>query len=239
MPVESRRTREPVTLTEQSAVAPPSSVMPSAQSPAVIDRQPGLFTLVEAQRVEAEAEAWRAVDTTQRASLEHFVEIYPAGEHASDARRLLQQLSEEQAVHALDLAEATPVNDFAASSEQREAEKLLSEISFAPSREWKEIVAALESYSEAWNTKDVAKILALRPTLGRRTVKEELSSTRSITMRIQPTSVPRIEGDRATVDCIHEVDQVFTDGTDKQNPGTKMTYVLVRRGGSWLIADSR
>ena len=108
-----------------------------------------------------------------------------------------------------------------------------------PSRDASGVIATLERYSDAWNTKDVADITAIRPGLGRRTVKEELSSVRSIVMRIRPTSVPRIEGDRATVECIHQVDQIFKDGIEKQNPGVRMTYVLVKRDGNWLIADSR
>jgi hypothetical protein len=101
------------------------------------------------------------------------------------------------------------------------------------------VIEALEKYSKAWNTKRVAQITALRPGLPRRTVQEELSSTSSLVMRIQPTSAPRIQGDHATVECIHQVDQVFTDGIKKQNPGVKMTYVLVRRGDNWLIEESR
>jgi hypothetical protein len=101
------------------------------------------------------------------------------------------------------------------------------------------VIAALEKYSDAWNTKRVAQITALRPGLPRRTVVQELSSASSIIMRIQPTSIPRIQGNRATVECIHQVDQVFTDGVEKQNLGVKMIYVLVRRGSNWLIEESR
>ncbi len=58
-------------------------------------------------------------------------------------------------------------------------------------------------------------------------------------MNIEPMSVPRIEGDRATVECIHQVSQVFSDGVEKQNPGMKMTYTLVKRGSNWLIEGAR
>jgi hypothetical protein len=101
------------------------------------------------------------------------------------------------------------------------------------------VIATLEKYSDAWTTKRVTQITELRPRLPRRTVEQELSSASSIVMRIRPTSVPRIQGNRATVECIHQVDQVFRDGVEKQNPGVKMTYVLVRRGSNWLIEESR
>jgi hypothetical protein len=103
----------------------------------------------------------------------------------------------------------------------------------------KAVVGALAKYSAAWNTKRAANITALRPGLPRRAVQQELSSVRSITMRIQPISAPTIQGNRATVECIHQVDQVFSDGVKKENPGIKMIYVLVRRDGNWLIEESR
>jgi hypothetical protein len=109
----------------------------------------------------------------------------------------------------------------------------------ALSADARQIIATLERYSNAWNAKRIAEITELRPKLSRRTVKEELSGASSIVMRIQPTSVPSIRGNRATVECIHQVEQVFTDGVEKKNPGVKMTYVLVRRGSDWLIDEAR
>ncbi len=102
-------------------------------------------------------------------------------------------------------------------------------------RDAKAVIAVLGKYSEAWNTMQIAEITALKPGLSRRVVEQELSGARSITMRIQPTSDPRIQGNLAKVDCIHEVAQVFKDGVSKANPGIKMTYVLVRHGSTWRI----
>ena len=101
------------------------------------------------------------------------------------------------------------------------------------------VIAVLAEYSRAWNARDLDDIRALRPGLATRTLKEELSAARSITMQIHPIGTPKIEGDRATIECLHRVDQMFDDGTEKQSPGVHMTYVLVKRGGSWLIADTR
>ncbi len=101
------------------------------------------------------------------------------------------------------------------------------------------IQSALWRYSEAWAAKDAAGITAVRPGIGRRVLKTELAEARHINMRIVPTSPPRIEGDRATVECLHQVDQMFNDGVEKQSPVVHMTYVLVKRNGAWLIADSR
>ncbi|MBV8896061.1 MAG: nuclear transport factor 2 family protein [Acidobacteriaceae bacterium] len=106
------------------------------------------------------------------------------------------------------------------------------------SRDENAVVAALQRYSEAWTGRDVSEILAARPALSRRTVREELASTRAITMNIRPTSTPTIRGDVATVVCEHRVTQTFRDGVQKQSPGVRMTYVLQRQGGAWVIVDA-
>jgi hypothetical protein len=103
----------------------------------------------------------------------------------------------------------------------------------------KAVITTLKNYSDAWNKRQFARITALRPKLPRRLVEQELSGVRSITMRIQPLSSPTVQGDRASVQCLHQVDQVFRDGVERQIPGVKMTYVLVKRGTEWLIEDSR
>ncbi len=100
------------------------------------------------------------------------------------------------------------------------------------------VLATLKRYSEAWSAKDVSKITALRPGLGERKVKKELSSVRFIAMRIRPLSSPKIQGDHAAVECIHEVNQTFNDGIARAHPGIKMTYALIRRGGNWFIESS-
>jgi hypothetical protein len=107
------------------------------------------------------------------------------------------------------------------------------------SRDAEEVLAALDGYSKAWSGKDVDGITSARPGLVRKTVRSELAAVRSITMRVQPLSAPRISGDRATVECSHQVDQIFWDGVAKQSPGVRMTYTLAKRGGRWVIEDSR
>jgi hypothetical protein len=168
-----------------------------------------LADVLRTQQIQAEEDAWKSLDQTRKESVESFLARYPDAGHASDARQLLDGLSNQRA---------------------RES---------ALARDAHAAIAALEKYSDAWNAKDLGRISAMRPGLGRRTLKEQLAGARYIAMHIHPLSAPRIEGDRATVECIHQVDQVFSDGIEKQNPGVKVTYVLVRRGEQWLIEDSR
>lgn len=100
------------------------------------------------------------------------------------------------------------------------------------------VIAALQRYSQAWDGRDVSEIIAVRPSLSRRTVRDELASTRAIDMSIRPTSTPRILGDMATVECEHRVTQTFRNGVQKQLPGVRMTYVLQKQGGTWVIIDT-
>jgi hypothetical protein len=97
------------------------------------------------------------------------------------------------------------------------------------------VLHVLYRYSEAWRLKDRKTIGALRPGLSRRSVKEELDGVQQINMSILPTKAPRFEGNRAVVDCIHQVSQVFAGGVRKQSPDVRLTYVLGRRGNSWVI----
>lgn len=224
-----------------------------------------LGALLQAQQVQQaraqEENAWDSIDPRAAEALRHFLAQYPNGSHALAAQELLHRLEKQKEARELALADDNAwktvaskdqhsleqyLNEFPSGKHNDQARQWLTEISTtaaaareASSREASAVIATLKKYSDAWNAKDLEDITALRPGLGRRTAKEELSSTRSIVMHIQPTSVPKIQGDRATVECIHKVDQVFSDGTEKQNPGVKMTYVLVKRGGTWLIADSR
>jgi TolA-binding protein len=232
-----------------------------------VEARQQLGTLLQQQRVlQARAEeehAWNLVDPKAEDSIQHFLAQYPNGNHASAAQELLNRLTKQEQERTLAMADESAwskvawrdrhsleqyVNQFPAGKHTDQARQLLATLPTptvtgaspaVDSREAIAVVATLKKYSDAWSAKDLDDITALRPGLGRKLAKQELSSARSIVMRIHPTSAPSIEGDRATVECIHQVDEVFTDGTEKQNHGMRMTYVLVKRGGSWLIADSR
>lgn len=225
------------------------------QSPYSAEARQRLAALVQARQARAEEDAWNSVDQGAEPAVRHFLAQYPNGSHATVAQELLRRYSQQEEARNLSLADDRAwmsvssadrhsleqyLNEFPSGKHSGQARQWLSEISSAAeSREAGAVVATLKRYSDAWNAKDLADITALRPGVGRRVAKEELSSIRSIVMRIQPMSVPKIEGDRATVECIHQVKQVFDDGTEKDNPGIRMTYFLVKRGGNWLIADSR
>lgn len=224
---------------------PAAASQPQLLHPEPLRQQPAL----------AEEQAWSSLDRTSETSVRNFLNQYPGGAHAPAAQDLLSQLWKQEEARRLNLADDTAwklvssadnrsleqyLSKFPAGRHAGEAREGLSRISSgSESREAGAVIATLTRYCKAWDAKDVANITALRPGLGRHTAKEELVAVRSISMHIQPTAPPRIQGNRATVECIHQVEEVFDDGTQKRNPGVKLTYVLVKRHGDWLIAGSR
>jgi hypothetical protein len=101
------------------------------------------------------------------------------------------------------------------------------------------VTAMLQRYVNAWNTKDVASITALHRNLDRRTIKAQLAPVTTIRMTITPTSAAQIDGERATIVCRRQVNEVFSDGTEKQSPELVVTFTLSKRGGDWCIDGTR
>ncbi|HEX4773742.1 MAG TPA: hypothetical protein VH351_23115 [Bryobacteraceae bacterium] len=224
-----------------------------------------LGALLQAQQDQqaraAEQNAWDSVDLRSAEGIERYLAQYPKGNHVAVAQELLHRLTQEkkawESAHADENAwNAVAARDehsleqyldrFPSGTHSDQARQLLNEMwrtvtgdRQTTAQEANAVVATLKRYSDAWNAKDLNNITALQPGIGRQTAKDELSSTRSIVMQIHPTSLPKIQGDRATVECIRKVEKVFADGAEIQTPGVRMTYVLVKRGGTWLIADSR
>jgi hypothetical protein len=207
---------------KQSVDAVRAYLQQRPRGPFTADARQRLADLLEARRARAERDDRNAAENTKKEPLEGSPAGHSQGSHGPDAGELLLGLVNEHKLPQLTLPDETASG---------------SEIA-AASRDADAVLAALEKYSRAWNAKDIAAIIAIRPTLDRRTVKDELSTVRSVVMRIRPMSSPNIEGDRAVIECIHQVDEAFNDGIKKENPGARLTYGLVRRGGNWLIEDS-
>ena len=212
-----------------------ANVSTSVQVPAIRlgQRMPAAPTT----QVEAPAPALAAIFSPDRHALNENLTALPSVPPMEMPHPVVARTSSEERRSATDSRPAPKSAEVSLSLGGAGSRPALA--SEALSADAREIIATLEKYSNAWHAKRIAEITELRPKLSRRTVKQELSSASSIVMRIQPTSVPSIRGNRATVECIHEVEQVFTDGVEKKNPGVRMTYVLVRHGSDWLIDETR
>ncbi len=101
------------------------------------------------------------------------------------------------------------------------------------------VTTMLERYVNAWNTKDVEGITTLHRNLDRRTVKAQLGPVTAIRMTITPTSAVEIDGERATIVCRRQVEETFSDGTEKQSPALLVTFALSKRDGEWSIVGTQ
>jgi hypothetical protein len=96
------------------------------------------------------------------------------------------------------------------------------------------VTAMLQRYVDAWNAKDVERITALHRSLDRRTVKAQLAPATATCMTITPASAAQVDGERATIVC-RQVNERFSDGTEKQSPALLVIFTLSKRDGQWSI----
>ena len=123
---------------------------------------------------------------------------------------------------------------------RKEGERALAQLRAREIDEASNAVSAmLQRYVNAWNTKDIERITLLHRSLNRRTVKEQLEPVTAIRMTIVPASTPQIDGERATVLCRRQVEETFSDGTEKQSPVLLVTFTLSKRDGEWSIDGAR
>jgi hypothetical protein len=129
-----------------------------------------------------------------------------------------------------------------ADAARREAEQALG-VAALQAREQAEasnaVTTVLERYVNAWNTKDVEGITTLHRSLDRRTVKAQLAPVTAIRMTITPTSAAEVDGERATIVCRRQVEETFSDGTEKQSPPLLVTFALSKRDGEWSIVGTQ
>jgi hypothetical protein len=184
-----------------------------------------LQDLQQAERTLAEQSDWNAIDRGNQEALAGFLGRHPDGAFAGQARQAVAALKEKTA-----LAELT----------RERAEEALAALH---SREMAEasnaVTAMLQRYVDAWNAKDIASITALYRGLDRRTIKAQLAPVTTIRMTITPASAAQIEGERATIVCRRQVEETFSDGTEKQSPQLLVTFTLSKRDGEWSIEGTR
>ena len=178
-----------------------------------------------AEKSFAEQNEWNAVDRENPEALTGFLAKHPDGALAAQARQALAVLQEKTALAELTRVRAEQALEALHSREMADASNA--------------VTAMLQRYVNAWNTKDVASITALHRSLDRRTIKAQLAPVTTIRMTITPASAAQIDGERATIVCRRQVNEVFSDGTEKQSPELLVTFTLSKRGGDWCIDGTR
>jgi len=211
--------------------------------------------LQQAEKTLAEQSDWNAMDRENPDALAGFLTKYPDGALAGRARQTLAEIkektmlaeltrSDDAAWGAVDARSQASIEgymrQFPSGMHRERGEQALAALHSREIAEASNAVAAmLRRYVNAWNTKDVASITALHRNLDRRTIKAQLAPVTAIRMIITPASAAQIDGERATIVCRRQVEETFSDGTEKQSPELLVTFTLSKRAGEWSIDGTR
>jgi hypothetical protein len=194
---------------------------------------------------------WEAVHKDNKAEISAYLEKHPQGAHSGAALQLMADFERKSKTAELARADETAwksvkltdrnslenyLGQFPAGMHKLEANRAV--VALQTSAEAAAILTVLRRYANAWSTKDLDSIVALQQNLNRRTVKEELSPIKSIVMKLSPASPPLVRGERATVVCRRQVNEVFLNGIQKQSPEQLVTFVLAKQNGTWTIEST-
>ncbi|HEX4808410.1 MAG TPA: protein kinase [Bryobacteraceae bacterium] len=208
------------------------------------------------ERNRAEQSDWDSLDKNKKDDVRAFMTKYPNGSHTAAAQHILadfanqeglaaQQAADDNAWRSADATDRASLErylgQFPSGRHANQAQQALANINQRPppQADAGNVLAVLQRYAAAWLAKDQETILALQPNLNRRTLKAELAPVRVWRMTLTPLSPPQIDGDHASVTCRRQVDQVFSDGTEKQPPASTVTFALKKQGAGWVIEAVR
>jgi hypothetical protein len=214
-----------------------------------------LEKLERTERARAEQSEWSAVDKDSREALNGFLAKHPSSDFAGPARETLAELDAKTKVIELargdDVAWSSVdaknrgsieeyIQRFPSGRHNQQAEQALANLHALEVAEVTNAIGAvLQRYARAWTAKDVAGITSLHRSLDKRAIKAQLAPVSTIRMTIVPASAPQISGERATVVCRRQVEETFSDGTEKQSPESLVTFLLSKQGGQWTIDGTR
>jgi hypothetical protein len=212
--------------------------------------------LAAAEKNRSEQTAWESVDKSKKEDLRAFVGKYPNSTHTIAAQHMLadmisqekaaaEQSTDDSAWRSVNTSDSgslqTYLGQFPSGRHASQAQQALSNLNRKPrpSPDAANVLAVLQKYAAAWSAKDLDTILSLQPSLNRRSLKAELAPVRVWRMTITPLAAPEVNGDHVSVTCRRQVDQVFSNGAEKQAPASTVIFVLKRQGAGWVIEDVR
>lgn len=174
---------------------------------------------------------WKKVSRTDLTSLDAFLQTHPQGQHANEARRLVEELQSEQ-------------GDFIAAVKAGSSESLQAYLNRHPNSPYAEqvrqklsqqldkeaVLSVLRRYEESYNRKDLESIVDIWPSCPERVKKAYRDSFRSAEpQKLQlEAGEPEIRGNFASV---------TGKGTRSGalNASSPFTATLVRQGDKWVI----
>ena len=167
--------------------------------------------------------------------LQEFLNRHPRGEHSDEARKRVEQL--EWAAVGRDNAESLRafIRRFPTSDHTAEAKSLLSKVDEA--QDVAAIRQALDRYSSAMSAKDVDEVTRIWKNAPTRVLTDQFKILREISVQMRLVSW-KIEGDRATVQCLRTSTAHLAAKPRPEPPRTvPATVTLRRQGGAWVIED--
>jgi hypothetical protein len=175
---------------------------------------------------------WKNVNRTDLTSLDAFLQTHPRGQHANDARGVVEELQSGQA--DLIAAEKSGSHDALQAYLVRHpngpyTEQVRQKLSQQLDKE--AVLSVLHRYEESYNRQDLDGIVNLWPSCPdriRKTLRESFHSTEKQKLKLEVQGDPDIKGNFASVRG-----QETRSGTLTST--APVTITLVRQSGGWFI----
>jgi hypothetical protein len=175
---------------------------------------------------------WKKVSGTDLASLDAFLQNHPQGQHANEARGLVEELQRDQ-------------GDFIAAEKAGSGEALQAYLKRHPNSPYAEqvrqklsqqqdkeaVLSVLHRYEESYNRQDLDGIVKLCPSCSenmKRVLRESFHSTQKQKLKLDVQGDPDIKGNFASV----RGQETRSGSLTSTAP---VTITLVRQSGGWFI----
>ena len=175
---------------------------------------------------------WKNIGRTDLTSLDAFLQTYPQGQHANDARRLVEELQSEQ-------------GDFITAEKAGGSEALQAYLNRHPNSPYAEqvrqrlsqqqdkeaVLSVLHRYEESYNRQDLDGIVNLWPSCPdriRKILRESFHSADKQKLQLEVQGDPDIKGNFASV----RGQETRSGSLTSTAP---VTITLVRQSGGWFI----
>jgi hypothetical protein len=186
--------------------------------------------------------------TAEITALSNFIEKYPQGKNAREARARASAVEEEQsawlsAERHKNLKELQayvsryPNGEYVKYANAEIAK--LQEEGKSEELEKRKIAQLLQAYESAYNEKNLDRVASLWPSLSvsaRKRTRSLFKDAQSVKLSLKVLAEPTISGTTASVVCERTRDITTSDRIQSHIEGT-VTFKLVKQSGGWLILD--
>jgi predicted CopG family antitoxin len=227
---------------QQLSIGAPDTVLP--EDPAAVE---------QAQR-KAEESVWGAVKQNDRASVQAYLDRYPNGRFAAEAKKsitaldeqaklaeqqkLTEQKSKEDELRRANEEKKAKAADVLA---QQQKDALALQKLNAEKQEKQDILDVLRRYADAFSRRDPDAVKAVFPSMSNakfKPIRDELKRVRKYEMVLNAGD-PQVSGNQATVRCRPSVTITDEFGKLQKPPQQMMTFHLEKAGDKWEITSAQ